>query len=58
MTVELGHHAATSGGHTVVQAKRDRLPRCGLALASILLVEDEVRAGLGNLHRAISGVSA
>ena len=42
MTVELGHHAATSGGHTVVQAKRDRLPRCGLALASILLVEDEV----------------
>ena len=29
-------------GHTVVQAKRDRLPRCGLAQASILLVEDEV----------------
>jgi len=30
------------GGHTVVQAKRDRLPRSGLAQASILLVEDEV----------------
>jgi len=26
----------------VVQAERDRLPRCGLAQAAILLVEDEV----------------
>src|SRR6266571_2278015 len=27
MTVELGHHAATSGGHTVVQAKRESRSR-------------------------------
>jgi two-component system, response regulator PdtaR len=42
MTVGLRHHGGTSGGRTVVQAERDRLPRCGLAQATILLVEDEV----------------
>jgi two-component system, response regulator PdtaR len=42
MTVGLRYHAGTSGGRAVVQAKSDREPRCGLAQATILLVEDEV----------------
>jgi CheY-like chemotaxis protein len=42
MTVLLRHHAGTSGGRAVVQAKKDRAPRCGIAQATILVVEDEV----------------
>jgi CheY-like chemotaxis protein len=42
LTVALRNQAASSGGRAVVQAKRDCLPRCGLAQATILLIEDEV----------------
>jgi CheY-like chemotaxis protein len=42
MTVALRHHAGTSGGGAVVQAKEDRLPRRDPSQATILLVEDEV----------------
>jgi CheY-like chemotaxis protein len=42
MTPRLRNYAATSGGHSVVEARGKHLPRYEPAQATILLVEDEV----------------
>ena len=42
ITRGLRNQAATSGDHTVVEGRSERLPRHGFAVPTILVVEDEV----------------